>query len=662
MSEIIHVPVTLTVEQADAAIALHVQDGAQAISTGIGYTVEVTGTPYTGSTEVTPTEQEQTLATGGLAMQDDVTVHAIPADYVGSAIPHRGAMDVIVTGPDVSVPAGFFEETAGVSVAAGSVNLPTLIEPAEPTITVDADGTITATVDKTVPVQPGLAPGFVQSADPGSVTVRGTATEHLTTRTSSDLTASGATVTAPAGYYASSASKAVAAGSATTPATTITAAPSIDVNSAGLVIATASATQQVTPTVAAGYIAAGTAGTVSVSGTNTRQLDTQAGTTITPTTEEQTAVPAGTYTTGDVKVSAMPNGYRGALTVVAGQTSTKRTYTLNYNSASSGYFAANTIKNGGVVELTKQTETITPDETGTTVTPTNSVHYIESVTVEPIPDDYVGSAVPQRTSADLTASGATVSAPAGYYASAASKAVASGSEGTPTASKGAVNNHSIAVTPAVTNTAGYIAGGTHTGTAATVTASELVSGTKSITANGTGIDVTDYAAVDVAVPSGGGASNLITGTFTAPAAGTEAKVSLAYTGSGYPVACLIAVEGGSYASGTDFYNALHRYATAQYALTKSNATTTPTYETSGAANQGVVSVIYKNSTTSATSYTRTSAMNANVWSASNANATASTTVRFRSKTSMSVFSSATSGTSYGFLAGTVYRYWIAYSS
>jgi hypothetical protein len=30
----------------------------------------------------------------------------------------------------------------------------------------------------------------------------------------------------------------------------------------------------------------------------------------------------------------------------------------------------------------------------------------------------------------------------------------------------------------------------------------LVSGTKSITENGTGIDVTDYAAVDVDVPSG----------------------------------------------------------------------------------------------------------------------------------------------------------------
>ena len=50
--------------------------------------------------------------------------------------------------------------------------------------------------------------------------------------------------------------------------------------------------------------------------------------------------------------------------------------------------------------------------------------------------------------------------------------------------------------------AGYRPVGEKSGTAVSVSASELVSGTKSITANGTGIDVTEYAAVDVAVPSG----------------------------------------------------------------------------------------------------------------------------------------------------------------
>lgn len=108
-----------------------------------------------------------------------------------------------------------------------------------------------------------------------------------------------------------------------------------------------------------------------------------------------------------------------------------------------------------------------------------------------------------KTSTDLTASGDTVNVPAGYYAVNASKSVTSGTEGTPTATKGAVSNHSVTVTPSVTNQAGYIAGGTHTGTAVTVSASELASGTKSIVANGTGIDVVGFETVDVAVPSGG---------------------------------------------------------------------------------------------------------------------------------------------------------------
>ena len=239
---------------------------------------------------------------------------------------------------------------------------------------------------------------------------------------STDLSASGATVTVPAGYYAQAASKSVSNGSATTPATSITANPSISVNtSTGLITATASASQSVTPTVSAGYVSAGTSGTVTVSGSNTEQLSTQAGTTISPTESEQTAVAANKYTLGAVKVGA-------------------------------------------------------------------------------ISSTYVGSGIDRNDSTDLSASGATVSVPAGYYASAASKSVASGSAGTPTATKGTVSNHSVSVTPSVTNTGGYISGGTKTGTAVTVSASELVSGSETKTTNGT-YDVTNLAEVVVNVAS-----------------------------------------------------------------------------------------------------------------------------------------------------------------
>lgn len=154
--------------------------------------------------------------------------------------------------------------------------------------------------------------------------------------------------------------------------------------------------------------------------------------------------------------------------------------------------------------------------TGATVsTGTNTLTFTKTVSVTPsvITSGYVTSgtagnsdvslaaSINTRSSSDLSASGATVTVPSGYYASQASKAVSSGTEGTPTATKGTVSNHSISVTPSVTNSAGYISGSTKTGMAITVTASELASGTKSISANGTSIDVVGYAAVDVAVPT-----------------------------------------------------------------------------------------------------------------------------------------------------------------
>lgn len=88
-------------------------------------------------------------------------------------------------------------------------------------------------------------------------------------------------------------------------------------------------------------------------------------------------------------------------------------------------------------------------------------------------------------------------------------AVATGTAGTPTATKGTVSNHSVSVTPSVTNTTGYITGGTKTGTTVSVSASELVSGSETKTANGT-YDVTNLAELIVNVSS----VKTSTGTFT----------------------------------------------------------------------------------------------------------------------------------------------------
>lgn len=118
-------------------------------------------------------------------------------------------------------------------------------------------------------------------------------TGDVPTRDSSDLTVSGATVTVPAGNYATSASASVANGSVTAPATITGSSASV---SAGTNTLTLSKTIAVTPNVStAGYIAEGTAGNSAVS--LTASVPTKNATTYTPSTANQT-IASGTYLNG----------------------------------------------------------------------------------------------------------------------------------------------------------------------------------------------------------------------------------------------------------------------------------------------------------------------------------------------------------------------------
>ena len=123
-------------------------------------------------------------------------------------------------------------------------------------------------------------------------------TGTIETKTSSDLSASGATVTAPAGYYASAASTAVSSGSVTAPSTISGTSATV---STGTNTLTLSKTVSVTPSVtSAGYISSGTAGNASVS--LTASVTTKAAATITPGTSNQT-IASGTYLTGAQTIS-----------------------------------------------------------------------------------------------------------------------------------------------------------------------------------------------------------------------------------------------------------------------------------------------------------------------------------------------------------------------
>lgn len=329
---------------------------------------------------------------------------------------------------------------------------------------------------------------------------------------------------------------------------------------------------------------------------------------------------------------------------------------------------------------------VTPTVSGLTVNPDTGYDAMAKVTIAGIttmtlPTSATNIATgTNKATIGRSTSNQFINIPTGYNTAAAYytiSAVANGSATTPTKTITAnpsitVTNGNISasvsgsssITPTVS--AGYVSAGTagtvsvsgSSSVAATSLDSNLVAGNIK---NGTTI-----FGVTGTYTGGGGATNFVTGTFTVGNTGGKVEsVTIPYTGSGYLQALTVVVEGGAYVSGTTWYNSLTRYAVGQWTFTKSNMSTTPTYATSGAANQGVTAWIYKNSTTSGTSYSRSSAMTTVVLNSSSTNAsgTGANCVKFKgSSKAMTYYTANNSSSTYGLLPGITYRYYAIYSS
>ncbi len=192
---------------------------------------------------------------------------------------------------------------------------------------------------------------------------------------------------------------------------------------------------------------------------------------------------------------------------------------------------------------------------------------------------------------------------------------------------------------------------------------------KGVTASASDGLTTLAAKISQIQTGGGGASNIVTGTFTTGSTRAAASsTTLSYSGSGYPIAVMVYIDGGAYnntsGGNTTWYASVNRYDVGTFYATKSEMNTTPTYVSSGSvtANGAVVAIIYKNSTTDSTNYTRTSNMSAKMYNSSNASTTYNC-IRFKGNgKTLSWYVGNKASNNIGLAPSTKYAYIVIYSS
>ena len=326
-------------------------------------TVNVPAEEFNTQTKtVTPTESTQTVSPdNGYDGLSTVTVNPISSTYVGSAVPTKGA---------TTITPNFNSQTAISSGTYATGDVIVSAVPAE-TESITANGTHTPSNGKYFSSVSVSVVGDTFDTQEKSVTP--TESEQvigpdagydgLSSVTvgaiSSTYVGSGVTRKSAATITPSESVQTIAANQYLTGVQTISAIPSDYVGSD----VTRKSAATITPTESEQVISSGQylEGTQTISAIPSNYVGsgvtTKGTTTIMPSTSEQTAVSAGTYVTGDVKVAAMTNGELNAPTVNASGL-------VMASVATSGYLSDTATK---TLQLnTKGATTITPSTSAQT--------------------------------------------------------------------------------------------------------------------------------------------------------------------------------------------------------------------------------------------------------------------------------------------------------
>lgn len=259
---------------------------------------------------VTPNETEQSITfDSGYTGLGTVTVGAISSTYVGSNIPRNDSDDLSASGATVTAAAGYYSSSASKTVSSGNATGPSSLSGSSATI---STGTNTITLTKTgISTTPTVSAGYVASATSSTATVALTASATVNPTPS----ASGKTVTIPAGYYTAQTTKDVATGSATAPSDIQASSATIRTGTNSITLLK---TVSVTPSITtAGYISTGTAGNTTVE--ISASVTTKGATTYHPSTTAQ-SISSGTYLTGAQTIAAVTTSNLSASNIVSGVT------------------------------------------------------------------------------------------------------------------------------------------------------------------------------------------------------------------------------------------------------------------------------------------------------------------------------------------------------